>query len=287
MTTAPNGLVYSTAGYLDAMADRWDALVLNDYEAVMALPSRIKWGIRYIYQPAFIQQLGIISNVVISKELQDSFIQELSGRYRLIEVTLNHANHFSSAVSAADIKSRKNYVLDLKRDYEAIQKEYDPAFSKSIRRISKFQLSYHRSNDYKKAIQSYEELYSSTLKFFTAADYQRFIHFCEGFKDGNLHVREVRDKNQQVVAMVLLIEWRERLYNLISCITQTGRTLEANYWMYDQIIREFAGTDRWLDLEGSDVSGIANFYRKLGPVEEPYPFLRINKLPAIVKVLKN
>ena len=44
-----NGLIYSTAAYLDSMAGSWDALILNDYEAVMPLPWRKKFGIQYIY----------------------------------------------------------------------------------------------------------------------------------------------------------------------------------------------------------------------------------------------
>ena len=57
--TAANGLVYGYSFYLDAMAKHWDALVLDDYEAVMPLTWRKKFGIRYLYQPAFTQQLGI------------------------------------------------------------------------------------------------------------------------------------------------------------------------------------------------------------------------------------
>jgi hypothetical protein len=32
---AGNGLIYAYSFYLDAMCDNWDALVLNDYEAVI------------------------------------------------------------------------------------------------------------------------------------------------------------------------------------------------------------------------------------------------------------
>ncbi len=42
-------------------AGQWDALVLDDYQAVMPLTWRSKFGIRYLYQPAFTQQTGIFS----------------------------------------------------------------------------------------------------------------------------------------------------------------------------------------------------------------------------------
>jgi hypothetical protein len=45
--------------HLDRTAVVWDALVWGDYEFVMPLPVRKKWGIQYVYQPLFCQQLGI------------------------------------------------------------------------------------------------------------------------------------------------------------------------------------------------------------------------------------
>ena len=37
MDRADNGLIYAYSFYLDQMAKHWDALVFNDYEAVMPL----------------------------------------------------------------------------------------------------------------------------------------------------------------------------------------------------------------------------------------------------------
>ncbi|WP_315816464.1 hypothetical protein [Paraflavitalea speifideaquila] len=48
---APNGLIYGYSFYLDKMADNWDGLVLNNYEAVMPLPWKKKWGIYYLAHP--------------------------------------------------------------------------------------------------------------------------------------------------------------------------------------------------------------------------------------------
>ena len=67
-----NGLVYAYTFYLDGMAKHWDALVLDDYEAVMPLPWNKKFGIGYLYTPPFIQQLGIFSKTKVSDAIQHS-----------------------------------------------------------------------------------------------------------------------------------------------------------------------------------------------------------------------
>ncbi|VAW26447.1 hypothetical protein MNBD_BACTEROID04-1052, partial [hydrothermal vent metagenome] len=40
ITKSINTRVYANSWYLDIVADNWDVLVLNDYEAVMPLPWR-------------------------------------------------------------------------------------------------------------------------------------------------------------------------------------------------------------------------------------------------------
>ena len=53
--TAINARIYAYSWYLDIVADNWDILVLNDYEAVMPLPWRSKYFIKYVYPPAWTQ----------------------------------------------------------------------------------------------------------------------------------------------------------------------------------------------------------------------------------------
>src|SRR5947208_2204321 len=69
---AANGLIYSNYEYLNMICDNWHGLVIDDYKTVMALPWRKKFGIRYVYAPAFSQQHGIIGN-----DIPGSFFDEV------------------------------------------------------------------------------------------------------------------------------------------------------------------------------------------------------------------
>ena len=57
--SAENGLIYGYSFYLDHMAGQWDGIVLGDYQAVMPLPWKKKFGIKYIYQPFLVAQGGV------------------------------------------------------------------------------------------------------------------------------------------------------------------------------------------------------------------------------------
>ena len=59
ISSADNSRVYALSWYLDRTAADWDALVWGDYEYVLPVTLKSKFGIKYLYQPLFCQQLGI------------------------------------------------------------------------------------------------------------------------------------------------------------------------------------------------------------------------------------
>src|SRR6187402_2816093 len=80
ITEASNGLIYPYSFYLDTMAKHWDALVLNDYGAVMPLTWNKKYGFYYLYQPAFTASLGVFGKN-LNKELIDDFIKNIPPKF--------------------------------------------------------------------------------------------------------------------------------------------------------------------------------------------------------------
>ena len=80
-------LLYGYTWYLDIVCDRWDVLVLGDYVAVMPVPWRKKHGIKYVYQPLWVLQLGIFSMKENVDELE--FVTALKTRYKFVELRLN------------------------------------------------------------------------------------------------------------------------------------------------------------------------------------------------------
>src|SRR5258705_11018399 len=78
--SAGNGLIYAYSFYLDCMAMNWDALVLNDYEAVMPLTWKKKYGIHYLYQPFLTAQLGLFGNQ-INPNLFEIFLNAIPDKF--------------------------------------------------------------------------------------------------------------------------------------------------------------------------------------------------------------
>ncbi|WP_297814294.1 hypothetical protein [uncultured Polaribacter sp.] len=84
--------IYGFSWYLDIVADHWDVLVLDDYEAVMPIPWKSKYGIKYIGQPYFCQQLGVFSKERLTKEIQEEIIKKIPKKFVKVSLNFNSDN---------------------------------------------------------------------------------------------------------------------------------------------------------------------------------------------------
>ena len=278
---ACNSLLYARSDYLDAMSPGWDALILGDYEALMPVTWRKKMGIRYACQPAFVQQLGIFYAHEKQRIFIPAFLKEMALEFRLAEIFLNYHNQAEGIIPL-----HQNFILDLNKSYAETREGYSKNLLNSLNKAAKFDLQYLQSEDSETAIKYYRDQYANRMHI-RKEDFEQFNLLAKTLlKKGNAIVREVRSKNNELLAISLLLKDNKRLYNITSATLPAGRSLEANHFLMDQLICEFSGSGLLLDFEGSDLPGVAKFYKKFGPINQPYAFWKINRLPAILRLVK-
>jgi Acetyltransferase (GNAT) domain len=282
-----NRLIYARSFYLDHMAEHWDALVLNDYEAVMPLIWKKKWGISYLYQPAFLQQGGIFYRNEIADSILQSFVDNAFAHFKFAEITLNYTNKPAARKNASTIQ-RNNFLLSLVPAYEDIYKSFSGGTIKNIKRAANRDLKYQYQGDYLPILKLYKQLYGDRLPGFVQTDYRNFSRICKLLAgQNNLVVRTVTNNQNEIIAGLIILIDNNRLYNMVSCVTPEGRKEEANYFLYNGLIKEFSKSQYLLDFEGSDIKGIADFYKGFAPYNEPYPFIKMNKLPLLIRIFKH
>jgi hypothetical protein len=279
---APNGLIYGFHYYLDHMAaGQWDALVLDDYAAVMPLTWRRKAGIRFLYQPAFTQQTGIFSREALPPDVIQAFLAATARHFRFAEIFLNHGNPLPS------LRPQVNYILRLDAPYDQLAARYKKDLAYNLRRAARWDLCYSPWPGPGDLLETFRNLYSHRITSISPADYQRFEQLCIYLrKQQQLILRVVTSNELGLLATGLLLSDHKRLYLLQSSTLPKGRDVEANHFLLDQLIREFAGSGMVLDFEGSDIPGIAHFYANFGSTQQPYFFYRHNLLPWPVRLLK-
>ena len=272
INNAINSRIYGYSWYLDIVADNWDALVLNDYEAVMPLPWRQKYFIKYIYPPAWTQQLGVFSNFKIEADLVEQFVNSIPKKFKKVTIQFNSEND----LSLFKTEKRINYILKLDKPYEEIYKGYrkdrkdrlkQVENKKNILRnikieelviVGKCNYAYLKINN-----QDYEK-----LKLLSASI--EINH--KGFLLG------VYSKSNQFLGGSFCLKEGARITYLFSVATEIGKKEHIITQVINEVIEEHSNSNFVLDFEGSMIEGVAEFYKSFGADEEVYFLYKNYKL---------
>lgn len=276
-------MVYGYSWYLDTMAGKWGALVSDDYEYVFPLPFRKKYGICYVYQPAFTAQLGVFGKNV-SKQIVAEFISEIPARFRLLEVNLNAGNELS-ADSSQSI-TRFNFVLDCNKEFDQIRLGFRENILRNIKKAKTYGLSYHCDIQLNEVFELSKQTMLSKTNL-SETDYEHFDKLIKMMtSEGCVEIVGVRDNNQQLIASAVFLFSHHRAYYVMVGNHPNGKTLGASHFLISSFIEAHAGEDILLDFEGSDIPSLAFFYSSFGAVKETYPALRIYRLPWWARIFK-
>ena len=269
-----NGLIYAQSSYLNAMTHHWHGLIIGDYKAITPLPWKKKYGIRYLYTPAFTQQLGLIGSCQMK---QNNIIQSIQSFAAFGDYFMNYQNDF--ICTQQQVKHRNNFLLDLSDNYEKIQANYKANLIRNLKKTNASSLEYCRTAHAQESIQLHKQTKANKLTHLTTDDYHRFEQLVKVMTEkNNCITRQVKNESGQILSATVLLKDNRRMYNIINATTEAGKKINANHFLMDQIIREFAGQHLLLDFEGSNISGVQNFYEMFGSFNQPYFHWHYNKL---------
>jgi hypothetical protein len=275
-----NGKIYAYSSFLDAMASHWDALVSGEYQAVMPLPWRKKFGFHYLYQPLFVAQLGVITSRPDPLQVR-KFLESIPSKFRLREIPLNHENLF--AIEGYGLYERMNYVLNLDKDYESIQSHYRDQTRRNLRKS----ITAGCRSQSNIALDEVVRLAQSHGKEVKKEDWQRFVSLFRQYQfKGQAVTYGIYAAEGKLLSSAGFLFSNGRAYYLLVGNHPDGRESGASHALIDAFIRDHAGQNVLLDFEGSDVPGVAFFYSSFGAVEERYAAMKDNRLPPILKKFK-
>jgi hypothetical protein len=282
IAASANRLIYGFSFYLDHMTDgQWDALVLEEYAAIMPLTWRRKAGIRYLCQPAFTQQTGIFSQKSIPPDLVTAFLDQLNRYFRFAEIYLNFSNPSATA------EARSNFILSLNAPYTQLSGQYKANLVRDLQLTARTGLNYIKEYDLRVVLDGFHREYADRLPYVREKDYRYFEELCRFLQQRQqVIIRVATGPKQQLLATALLFRDDARMYLLQPVTLPGGRDARAAHFLIDNIVREWAGAPLILDFEGSDLPGVARFYQHFGSNDQPYFFYRKNQLPWPVRLLK-
>lgn len=264
----PNGLVYAQYDYLDSICDHWSGLIIGDFEGIVALPWRKKYGLKYYYIPPFIQQLGFIGDTSYLSDPEE-LIKKIRSFAWYGDLHFNFSNHLLASALKCD--NRTNFIIDLSIGYTAIHQSYSTDVRQTIQKQTNEELPYDKTDTFSTAIKYYQEQYADRMPHLSNEDFERLAILCKHFCNRNACiVRSIKDKEGHTLSNALLLKDTRRIYHLLNTTFKEGRTKHSNHRLMDQVLQEFSGNQLLFDFEGSDLPGVKSFYKKFGCHVQPY-----------------
>jgi len=275
-----NGLVYALSWYLDIVSPGWNALVLGDYEVVMPLTHRRKWGINYLYQPVFIKKLGIFSKKIIIHEIADQFLNKALKYYKYIDICIDNKPKLFTA------QKRLTQILDLSASYQEIYSKYSKNHHKNIEKALNSGLSIHPNNNPGNFITLLEQMYrSKNLKDVSQSDIEnlnKIVNYAINHDLGEMYFGYIENN---LCAAAFFLKWKNRSI-IFTAQNKKGREIGAMFSLIDYYIQKNASKKILLDFAGSMLSGVAKRNKGFGAIDFEYSAFKINHLPWPFNYLK-
>ena len=280
-----NGILYANSWYLDMVAPAWDVLVDGDYQAVMPLPVRSKFGIKYVCQPFFVQQLGVFSRKLLTKELVSRFIDAIPSRFGYVDTCLNTYNQLSPDSPIRTIK-RPNFELDLSSDYDQLRDGFSDNTIRNIKKAQRQSVFVAPHGRPETIIQTFREHRGKHVRAYSDNDYLMLKHLIySGIHRGMVKIYTAYSGENNFCAGVIFFRSHNKVVFLFSGSNNVSRENGAMFMLVDAFIRDHAGQQLILDFEGSSNPDLARFYRGFGSKECVFLQIRMNRLPMIIKPL--
>jgi hypothetical protein len=259
---------YALSWYLDAATDKkWKALIRNDYELIMPLPYKSRFGLKQIYQPPLSQQLGVFGQSLNERDIK-ACLKSIPCYFQPIVIPMNA---IIPPLRLADwnISPKTNYTLHLNKSYKKIRAGYTKGFKSHINKnkpeliVEKFDDLENMQNNFENGIGkriglSKREMAIGYKILKTALDHRKAF------------MLQVSSSNGQWLAQIYCLQTPNRIVKVRAISNDEGKKTCAMHVGIDHIIEKHSGRDIIFDFEGSSIPGVASFFRGFGPDLKPY-----------------
>ena len=250
-TIAECGNIYAYSWYLDIVHPGWEALIEDDYQLVMPLTGGKKFGVNYLYQPFFVQQLGVFSKLPMTAEMTEAFLKAIPSKYRFAEIRLNEGNVFADG--AQGVEYHRNVLLDLNQEYEAIRANYHQNTKRNLAKAESNNLQLVETVIPYHVVALFRDNRGALLDKWGDAEYDVLTHLAKVAQKRNAaFMLGVSEKGVgQLICAAIFMKTKDRITFLFSGLTEEGKQRQAMTYLLDQVIQKYAHQPMTFDFEGA------------------------------------
>ena len=301
ITRVPNGLIYALSWYLDIVSPGWEALVkeINGrYVAVLPLPVRTKFGLRYLKQPSFAQQLGLFYTELPTAADWQEISRQLQQRFRFVSTyafNTSNVELLTDEQSAMSGRCVATYHLSLRPAFSQLLATYKTKRRWELKRAQCQALTLAPTTDIEKLVRLFTENTAGKIYGIIGEAYEyRMLRalYAAASQAGMATMWQATIASSEVVAMILLFQFKGQFTYIFSSATKAGKQAGAVTLLLSEVFRTYAGQDICFDFGASEILGapevasLAHYYSSFGSVRVLFPTISYNRLPWPLKQVK-
>jgi hypothetical protein len=279
---SPAETIYPYCWYLDAVADNWSALVVDDYSFVMPVVWKKKVGMKYIYQPFYTQQLGVFSKEYVEPELIQRMLKILYKKFRFAGLNFN-AKNLVGEEKPFTVEDKSNYVMTLNQDYDTHYKGFSSNAKRNIKKAIEFSEQAERNLPVEELVRLKQE---NDVIQRSEGDYRWMVKVFESIQQHDAGKIYAIRTGSEITAAAFFAFSKTRAIYLLSASSRKGKEQRGMFRIIDTFIQDYAGSGMILDFEGSNIPSVARFFGGFGAQADIYQSVSFNRLPSTLTKLR-
>jgi hypothetical protein len=297
ITNAAQSVVYGYSWYLDVVCEDWKALIWpspDDYQIVIPLPLKRKWGMAVVEQPLFCQYLGFFSVTEITPAQRDVFLGKLSYSFAYISTySFNPGNTpmlDPGMLESFQFIGRKNQThwLSLAQPMPQIQANYSSDRKLNLKRAEKSDWLVEERSDITPLIQLFKRHHAGQMQGgVRPKTYRMLAVLFEVLSEKHAATIYYASGNNEVHAGALFVQAGKTGIYLFNAADQTGRNGNARTFLLNKYFEAQAGKLENFDFETPEKLSVSSFYKSFGAAGIPYFSIRKNELYFPFKQIQN
>ena len=274
--TAASPTVLATFDLLNILTGdaQWDALIEDDYQAVLPLPHRSKAGISYIYTPFFLPRMGIFATQPVDAKKTLEFFNAIPDKYQQVDLLLNPGNDDSLLdVEKVELVSHVTY---LNRPYDEMEKGFSTNTRRNIKDARKHFLTIEKNEKFLEPIISLfkNNRGKSNAVHYKNQDYQHLTDAADKLiKENRLDVLGVFNPEQRLIAGALMVRDVDRIWFWFSGRDEEMAETKPMFFLINEYLKNISDSGTLFDFNGSTNENVARMYKGFGGL--PYPIIML------------
>lgn len=273
VATSEAATVFVDFDFLCLADSEWGALIKGDYEAVMPLPHRSKFGVSYVFSPPFYFRLGVFSPTPLTPADVNEFVRHIPARFVQVDLNLNEGN--SNELFKEKTVFQVSHQLKLDDPYEVLRKNFSRSHKHNIKVAGSFQPVVDKNIRVEEVIALFRSnrgrdrhIRISDADYATFLKMTDFIH-CKGL----LENWGIRDEEGRLLAGACFLRDFDHLWFWFSGRDESRSDRRAMFYLMDRYIEAHAGSGLVFGMSGSKNENVSQLYRGFGAERYTYPAL--------------